>query len=139
MRKKRYYPLGYHSDIKIGFGTTDVTNTKSVYISFKSWVNLKEEDGNINRKIGALKKEIKKYIYNLKYPFIKDECIVDIDVSLTKLNVDKKCFIDIEITLFTEGKITLKEEQGIFSTITKDIIDKCFEYKSPFNFYKTKT
>lgn len=139
MKKRRFYPLGYHSNIKNGFGTVDTTNIKSVYMSFSGWVNMKEDGEDVGTSLSKLKKEIKKHIYNINSPFIRKESIVDIDISLRSLtNVSKKTYMETEVTLFISEQISLKDEKMFFTNLSMELIDNHICKITPFNFYKTK-
>jgi len=42
MKLGRYIPLGDHKNVKIGYGTINHKNLKTIYLSLNSWLEPKE-------------------------------------------------------------------------------------------------
>ena len=38
MKTGKYIPLGIYNDVKIGYGTVDFKNLKTIYLKLNSWV-----------------------------------------------------------------------------------------------------
>lgn len=141
MKKGRYYSLGDYSNIKIGFGTVDIINLKSVYIDFNSWINLVDEDidsSEIEKRINSIRKKMKTHFYKRNDKIFREECIVDFDISFNSLNPNKQTFFNLEITLYFSENIILKNEKDRFRNITKDIIDNFLKPNLPINFNVSK-
>ena len=47
MKTGKYLPLGYYQNVKLGYGTVDYKNLKTVYVKLNSWL-LPEDDDNYN-------------------------------------------------------------------------------------------
>lgn len=141
MKKGRYYSLGDYSNIKIGYGTVDVINLKSVYIDFNSWINLVGEDIDrceVEKRVNSIRKKMKSYFYQRNDKTFKEECIVDFDISFNSLNPNKQTFFNLEITLYFNESIILKNEKDKFKDITKYIIDEFLKPNLPINFNVSK-
>ena len=139
MKTGKYLPLGYYQNIKIGYGTVDYKELKTVYIKFKTWI-LPTEDIDCNYTMSRTIKKIKTHIFNLENDLFQRESIVDLSMKTSSVKTNKTSFMDVEITLFVKGQFDIKEKKvkNIMSGLIKDIIDDDFNNKSFYNFYKNK-
>lgn len=140
MKTGKYIPLGTYNDIKIGYGTVDFKNLKTIYLKFNSWIQPSNETDNFDSSILKSRREIKNYIYELRHPYFKKESIVDIDIKTKGIKTNKRSFMNIEVTLFVETFFNVKSSESkkevkkIITTIVNDYLSD----KNLFNFHQTK-
>ena len=106
MKTGKFIPLGYYENVKIGYGTVDFKNLKTVYIKLNSWLLPESETDNFELILSRTRREIKTYLYYLENEFFKKENIVDLDVRTKGIKLEKKSFMNLEITLFVNDKTT---------------------------------
>ena len=140
MKTGKFIALGYYANVKIGYGTVDYKNLKSIYIKLNSWVEPEDMDDEFNELLSKTKRKIKLRIYDLKSDLFKRESIVDLDVRTKGIKLGKKSFINLEITLFTQKHfdIRTKELKNAIKNLVEDIIDSDLDNKNLFNFSKNK-
>jgi len=140
MKTGKFIPLGYYKDVKIGYGTVDYKNLKTIYIKLNSWIEPENEKDEFNRLLLKTKKNIKSRIYDLRSDFFKKESIVDLDVRTKGIRLGKKSFLNLEITLFTEKPLDIKSKElkSMISDLTKNIVESDLDNKILFNFHKNK-
>ena len=139
MKNGKYSSLGQYQNIKIGYGTVDSKNFKTIYIKFKTWIE-PLETSNFELLISKTSKKIKSHIFQYPNDFFHKESIVDINVKTYSIKLNKKSFMDLEITLFTKTDIIFNDKKLIkfIKTIIKDIIDNDFDNKNFYNFHQNK-
>jgi len=140
MKTGKFITLGYYDNVKIGYGTVDYKNLKTIYVKLNSWVEPEDMDDEFNELLSKTKRKIKLRIYDLKSDLFKRESIVDLDVRTKGIKLGKKSFINLEITLFTQKHfdIRTKELKNIIKTLVEDIINSDLDNKNLFNFSKNK-
>jgi hypothetical protein len=140
MKTGKFITLGYYNNVKMGYGTVDYKNLKTIYIKINSWVEPETDDDEFNELLSKTKRKIKLRIYDLKSDFFKRESIVDLDVRTKGIKMGKKSFINLEITLFSQKHfdIRIKELKITINNLIKDIIDSDLDNKILFNFSKNK-
>jgi len=140
MKTGKFIDLGNYKNIKIGYGTVDFKNLKTVYLKLNSWLSIDDEECNYNYVIIQSRKKIKNLIYCSKYPNFKKESIVDLDIKSSGIKSSKKSFMNLEITLYVNEYFDIKnnDSKNLIKIIIVDIIDKCLINKSLYNFNKTK-
>jgi hypothetical protein len=140
MKTGKFITLGYYGNVKVGYGTVDHKNLKTIYIKLNSWVEPESENDEFNNLLSKTKRRIKLRIYNLKTDFFKKESIVDLDVRTKGIKVGKKSFLNLEITLFTQKHFDVrsKDVRYLIKNLIGEIIDLDLENKILFNFYKNK-
>lgn len=139
MKVGKYIPLGEYNNIKIGYGTVDFKNLKTIYIKLNSWVE-PSEDVDFNILINTSRRKIKNKIYDLKDVKFKPQSIVDLDIKTNGIKLNKRSFMNLEITLYVNEffdvkskPIKLEIKSLIESIINDDLVDK-----NLFNFYNKK-
>ena len=111
--------MSIFENAKCNYGTVDAHNLKSVYISIQSWIQPKVESDNWNRINGSLKRNIKHNLLESADPLMfESHNIVDLDLRSSGIQVGKKSFMNLELTLF------LKEHMDFKSPILRDRIKK---------------
>ena len=140
MKTGKFIALGFHGNVKIGYGTVDHKKLKTIYIKLNSWVEPENENDEFDELLSKTKRKIKSRIYDLRSDYFKRESIVDLDVRTKGIKLGKKSFLNIEITLFTQKyfDVRSKELKNIIKNLIKDIIDSDLDNKILFNFSKNK-
>jgi hypothetical protein len=140
MKIGKYIPLGEYKNVKIGYGTVDHKNLKTIYLKLNSWVQPFNEDGDYPSLIGQSRKIIKKQIYDLSCEKFKQQSIVDLDIKTKGIKLDKRSFMNLEVTLFVNDQFDVKskETKEYMKNVIINIIDNSLTNKTLFNFHKTK-
>lgn len=140
MKIGKYIPLGTYNDVKMGYGTVDFKNLKTIYLKLNSWVEPENETDDFDFIIQKTRRKIKEIIYNLKNIYFKEQCIVDLDIRTKGIKLNKRSFMNLEITLYVNKQFDVKSKE--VKTSIKDIIelvvDNALNDKKLFNFYKSK-
>jgi hypothetical protein len=140
MKIGKYIPLGTYNDVKIGYGTVDFKNLKTIYLKLNSWVQPENETEDFNSTIYKSRRKIKEIIYNLRSPYFKQQSIVDLDIRTKGIKLEKRSFMNLEITLYVDKQFDVKSKE--IKTILKDLFESTIEGglsdKKLFNFYKSK-
>lgn len=140
MKIGKYIPLGEYKNVKIGYGTVDCKNLKTVYLKLNSWLQPNDEDYDFGTLLTKSRKKIKNYISDLSDNRFKSQSIVDLDIKTKGIKLDKRSFMNLEVTLFVNQQFDVKHKE-IKEQIRKiiyDIIDDSLTNKNLFNFYKNK-
>lgn len=140
MKTGKYINLNCYKNVKIGYGTVDYKNLKTIYIKLNSWLQPKIEIKELNTLLSEVKRKIKLRIYDLNSGLFKKESIVDMDIKTKGIKLGKKSFLNLEITLFTENLFNIRsiELKSLINNLSKDIVDHDLNNKIFFNFYKNK-
>ena len=140
MKIGKYIPLGTYNDVKIGYGTVDFKNLKTIYLKLNSWVQPENETDDFNYVIGKSRKKIKDLIFNLKSPYFKEQSIVDLDIRTKGIKLEKRSFMNLEITLYFNNQFDIKSKEikNILKDLFESIVDDSISDKKLFNFYKSK-
>lgn len=141
MKSGKYIPLGMYNEIKVGYGTVDFKNLKTVYIKMNAWVEPKQNDIDFEKIISKSRKKIKEHIRNYDLQdYFKKDAIVDLDIRTKGIKLNKRSFMNLEITLFVDKFFDVKsnEVKNMLKNTINDTIDYCLIDKSLFNFNKTK-
>lgn len=141
MKIGKFIPLGEYKEIKIGYGTVDHKNLKTIYVKLNSWVKPQNEENDFDKIISQSRREIKELVrrQDLKNLF-KKESIVDLDIRTKGIKLEKRSFMNLEVTLFVENYFDVRssEIKNLIKTLSQTLIDDCLADKSLFNFNKTK-
>jgi hypothetical protein len=140
MKIGKYIPLGTYNEVKIGYGTVDFKNLKTIYLKLNSWLQPENETDDFNYLIGKSRRKVKEIIYNLKSPYFKEQSIVDLDVRTKGIKLEKRSFMNLEVTLYVSNQFDIKSKdiKLIINDLFEHIIDEGLSDKKLFNFYKTK-
>ncbi len=141
MKKGKSVKLNLYGPIKSVYGTVDSKNLKSIFINIQSWISPKLEEGNWNRIVTSLCREIKYSVSDsIDLDFFKENTIVDLDLRTSGISHGKKSFFNLEINVY------LNENHDFKSKEIKDSIKKIIKtvYKNNiiqnnfFDFYSAK-
>ena len=140
MKTGKFITAGVHNNVKVGYGTVDHKNLKTIYIKLNSWVEPETDDDEYINLVSKSKRKIKLRIYCLNNKLFKRESIVDLDLRTKGIKTGKKSFLNLEITLYTQCyfDIRSKEIKSVISELSKDIIDQDLDDKKLFNFHRNK-
>jgi hypothetical protein len=140
MKTGKYIPLGTYNDVKIGYGTVDFKNLKTIYLKLNSWVQPENETDDFDYVISKSRRKIKEIIYNLKSPHFKQQSIVDLDIRTKGIKLEKKSFMNLEVTLYVDNQFDVKSKivKNEVKNILFNIIEDGLVDKKLFNFYKSK-
>lgn len=141
MKIGKFIPLGDYKEIKLGYGTVDHKNLKTIYVKLNSWVSPDSDNGDFDKIISMSRREIKELIRNKNLEgLFKKESIVDLDIRTKGIKLDKRSFMNLEITLFVENHFDVRSTnvKNLIKNLVHDVIDICLTNKCLFNFNKTK-
>ncbi len=140
MKKGKFISIGNHNNVKIGYGTVDFKNLKTIYIQLNSWTQPLVEEHDFDRLILKTRKKIKDKIYNLNSEFFKPESIVDLDIKTNGIKTNKRSFMDLEVTLYVNKNFDVRsnEIKSIISNLSNSIIDTILIDETLFNFFEKK-
>jgi hypothetical protein len=140
MKTGKYIPLGEYKEVKIGYGTVDFKNLKTIYLKLNSWVEPDNDTDDFDYLINKTRRGIKEIIYNLKNENFKPQCIVDLDIRTKGIKLNKRSFMNLEVTLYVDNFFDVKSKHIKLSIkdVIKSIIDDRLSNKNLFNFYKNK-
>jgi hypothetical protein len=140
MKTGKYIPLGTYQDVKIGYGTVDFKNLKTIYLKLNSWIQPDNETDDFDLTISKTRRQVKELIYNLKNPYFKSQSIVDLDIRTKGIKLEKRSFMNLEITLYVDNQFDVKskEVKNTVKNILLSVIDGGLTDKKLFNFYKSK-
>jgi hypothetical protein len=140
MKKGKFITIGVHNNVKLGYGTVDFKNLKTIYVQLNSWTQPLEESGNFDKIISKTRRQIKENIYNLNSELFKPESIVDLDIKTNGIKSDKRSFMDLEITLYVSKQFDIRsnEVKETILNLSKNLIDTVLIEKTLFNFFEKK-
>lgn len=140
MKTGKYFPMGGYKNVKIGYGTVDYINLKTIYLKLNSWVEPLDEEEDFDDLIKKSRKYIKDYIYNVHIPYLRPQSIVDLNIKSNGIKIDKTSFMNLEITLYVENKVDIKSKliRQDMKNLMENIIDGGLNNKNLFNFSKNK-
>lgn len=140
MKAGKFIELGSYKNVKIGYGTVDFRNLKTVYLKLNSWLLPLNDETEYDSIVLLSRRKIKNLIYELNESSFKKESIVDLDIKINGIKSSKKSFMNLEITLFVNHPFDIKDSEykSLIKNIIKRIIDVCLDNKTLFNFHSTK-
>lgn len=140
MKTGKFITLGYCNNVKVGYGTVDHKNLKTVYVKLNSWLEPKTEDEEFDSIISKTIRKIKLRIFDLGSELFKKESIVDLDVRTKGIKLGKKSFLNLEITLFTKQPFDIRSDEvkNLMEKLCNEIVDEDLDNKMLFNFHKNK-
>ena len=142
MKKGKTSFLQGFKTAKIVYGTVDSINLKSLYLNIQTWVEPIYECDNWTRTVLNLSRSIKHSIYeSINKQIFEEKFIVDLDLSSSGLNLNKKSFMNLEINFYlSQEDLDFKgnEIKQSLQQITEQIFNDNFLNNENFNFYLTK-
>jgi len=140
MKKGKFISIGVYSNVKIGYGTVDYKNLKTIYVQLNSWTQPSVDEHDFNKLISKTRRQIKEKIYNLNTEYFKRESIVDLDIKTSGIKTNKRSFMDLEITLYVDKHFDVrsKDVKDIVTNLSENIIDTVLVDETLFNFFEKK-
>ncbi len=140
MKTGKFITLGYYNNVKVGYGTVDHKNLKTIYLKLNSWLEPENDEDEFDSIISKSKRKIKLRISNLQSEFFKKESIVDLDIRTKGIKLGKKSFLNLEITFFTEKPFDIRSDEvkNLMEKLCDDILNFDLDNKKLFNFNKSK-
>lgn len=140
MKTGKYISLGEYNEVKIGYGTVDFKNLKTIYLKLNAWVEPNNDTDDFDRLISKTRRNIKEIIHNSKSEYFKSQCIVDLDIRTKGIKLNKRSFMNLEVTLYIDNFFDVKSKlvKSVVKDVIKNIIDDSLSNKNLFNFYKNK-
>jgi hypothetical protein len=138
MKVGKYIPLGEYYNVKIGYGTVDFKNLKTIYIKLNSWVEPSSNDIDFNSLISTSRRKIKNRITGLNNKKFKPQSIVDLDIKTNGIKLNKRSFMNLEITLYVNEFFDVKSVKTEIKTFIEELINNDLIDKNLFNFYDKK-
>jgi hypothetical protein len=141
MKNGKKVKLKLFNELKIFYGTIDHIELKSIYINIQSWIKPKNENDNWKKIICTQSREIKHTILDANdLNLFHKSTIVDLDVRYSGINLDKKSFMNLEITLFAKNGVSFKspELKEFVKKMIRHIYAKNLSKNKYFDFYLTK-
>ena len=88
----------------------------------------------------STRRKIKELIYQFDNPYFKKQSIVDLDVRTKGIKLEKRSFMNLEITLYVDNFFDVKDKsiKEMIKNIHTNILDNGLNNKNLFNFFKTK-
>jgi len=140
MKIGKYIPLGEYKNVKVGYGTVDFKNLKTIYLKLNSWVQPINGNEDFDSSINKTRRIIKEIIYNIKNENFKPQCIVDLDIKTKGIKIEKRSFMNLEVTLYVDKLFDVKSKstKNVVKEIIENVIDNGLTDKNLFNFNKNK-
>ena len=105
MKKGKTSKLNVFENAKCFYGTVDSKELKSIYIVIQSWVEPKKDALNWDRVAGNLKRQIQHNLLECVDLITFDRnSIVDLDLRTSGIQLDKRSFMNLEMTLFVKNQ-----------------------------------
>ena len=140
MKTGKYIPLGTYKNVKYGYGTVDFKNLKTIYLKLNSWVQPENETDDFDQTIHKSRRKVKEMIFNQRSPFFKQQSIVDLDIRTKGIKLEKRSFMNLEITLYVEKQFDVKSKEikNYIKDLLYSIVEDGLSDKKLFNFFKSK-
>ena len=142
MKKGKTSKISGFKNTKVTYGTVDSFDLKSLYINLQTWVEPTKDSDNWSRVILNYSRAIKHSIYHhLDSGLFKENYIVDLDLRSSGINLEKKSFLNLEVTLFlNEGNLDFKDNKIKQSVkdLVKILINQNFTKNDYFVFTLSK-
>ena len=141
MKNGKKIRLRLFNDLKIFYGTIDYIELKSIYINIQSWVSPKDDYNNWRKIVCTQSRDIKHTILDANdLNLFHKSTIVDLDIRHSGISLDKKSFMNLEITLFVKDGVLFKSQEmkAAVRKIIKDIYTKNISKNKYFDFFITK-
>ena len=141
MKNGKKIRLRLFNDLKIFYGTIDYIELKSIYINIQSWVSHKDDYNNWRKIVCTQSRDIKHTILDANdLNLFHKSTIVDLDIRHSGISLDKKSFMNLEITLFVKDGVLFKSQEmkDAVRKIIKEIYNKNISKNKYFDFFITK-
>ncbi len=110
MKLGRFIPLGTYKDVKIGYGTIDHKDLKTIYLKLNSWTEPNEECNDYDSIVRSSRNKIKRLIHGLNNDSFRPQSIVDLDIRTKGIKKEKRSFMNWECTLYVIKDLSIKSD-----------------------------
>lgn len=119
-KKGKTVQLNKFNNHKVKYGTIDVTDNKSVYLTLSTWVTPKNANTQPEQLVSTINKRVRTHVHTYLNTVTNNgfKYIVDTDLRSSGIRTGKKSFMSSDVTLFVNTK---------FDNIS-DYIEKMSEY-----------
>ena len=133
-------PFNSRSAILLLRWSVDFKNLKTIYLKLNSWVQPDNETDDFDFTIHKSRRKLKQIVSELKNPLFKEQCIVDLDIRTKGIQLEKRSFMNLELTLYVLEHFDVKSKptKKLLNGLITDIIDKCLTDDLLFNFNRNK-
>lgn len=141
MKNGKKIRLRLFNNLKVFYGTIDYIELKSIYINIQSWISPKDDYSNWRKIVCTQSRDIKHTILDVNnLDLFYESTIVDLDIRHSGISLDKKSFMNLEITLFAKEGVLFKSQEmkDAIKKIIKEIYSKNISKNKYFDFYLTK-
>jgi hypothetical protein len=120
MKKGKTAKINGLENVKCSYGTVDSKELKSIYVVLQTWVEPIKDVEKWVRVTGNLKRQIQHTLLEVvDNNIFEKNCIVDLDLRTSGIQLEKRSFMNLEITLFVKDK-----NMDFKSVLLKDKIKK---------------
>lgn len=136
VKKGRVFKLNKYNKFNVSYGTVDITENKSIYIDISAWLQPKLAI-DVNKTTNLINKFIKKTIYdNMCSCFDESIFIVDLNLRESGIRLNKKSYMNINITLYNKESVTDIEQLELLIDTIIDFFST--KFSQTFLFRKKK-
>lgn len=143
MKKGKTAKLSGYENVKCYYGTVDSKELKSIYIVLQTWVEPIKDVNKWVRVTGNLKRQIQHSLLEVvDTSTFEKHTIVDLDLRTSGIQIDKRSFLNLEITLFVkEPSIDFKSPmlKEKIKKIVQAIYQDDLTTSEYFSLHKTKS
>jgi hypothetical protein len=126
MKKGKTSKLNIFDDAKCHYGTVDSKELKTVYIVLQTWIEPITDEDNWTKITGLIKRQILHTLLEVvDFTTFEKKQIVDLDLRTSGIQMNKRSFLNLEITLFVHDK-TLDFKSLILRSKLKKIITSVY-------------
>ena len=125
MKKGKSCVMKGYKRIKCSYGTVDSKSLKSIYLNIQSWVEPKGLEIDWMRPVSILNKNIKTVLTEIiNNNLFNNKFIVDLDLRTSGISINKRSFMNLEITFFVKNEMEFKSNElkkWLYQNIAIDI------------------
>ena len=112
MKKGKSCVMKGYKRIKCSYGTVDSKSLKSIYLNIQSWVEPKGLEIDWMRPVSILNKNIKTVLTEIiNNNLFNNKFIVDLDLRTSGISINKRSFMNLEITFFVKNEMEFKSNE----------------------------
>jgi hypothetical protein len=142
MKKGKTSKLQTHKSVRCSYGTVDSVNLKSIYLNLQTWVEPIKACDRWNRVVMNMSRDIKHVVFDsINRNIFNEKFIVDLDLRSSGIVLEKKSFMNLEITLFllnNECDFKSNQIKESVKIISNNVINDVFSQSRYFRFHITK-
>ena len=99
-------------NFRLKYGTVDALNFKAIYLQMESWVQPINNEVDHKKSVSYLKNIAYNVIYNtINRNLFSDRFIIDLDLRTSGMNVDRRSFMCLEVTLYVKDDTQFKSSK----------------------------